>query len=199
MSRSFGPVFFACSSGSSVSGSRRSEGRVTASPLRKASAALRIEHLANAIDLQSQAKQAHWNIKGPNFVGLHDLFDRMAAQAGECSDLIAERAVALGGVASGTVQVVSSRTELHEYPLEPGDWRAHVHAMQDALPMFGRGARRAIDEATGMSDAGTADLFTEISRAADKSLWMVEAHIQDTSGDGIRTQEPKSVREASRR
>ena len=156
------------------------------------------EHLADAIDLQLQAKQAHWNIKGPNFVGLHDLFDRVAAQAGEFSDLIAERAVALGGVARGTVQVVSSRSQLREYPLEVGDWRAHVQAMQDALATFGRGARRAIDDATSLNDVDTADLFTEVSRAADKSLWMVEAHIQETSGEGTRIQQPASVREASR-
>ena len=79
------------------------------------------EHLADAIDLQLQAKQAHWNIKGPNFVGLHDLFDRIAAQAGEYADLIAERAVALGGTARGTVQAVSGRTQLREYPLEVSD------------------------------------------------------------------------------
>ena len=144
------------------------------------------EHLVDAIDLQLQAKQAHWNIKGPNFVGLHDLFDRVAAQAGEFADLIAERGVALGGVARGTVQVVSSHSKLREYPLDICDWRAHVRAMQDGLATFGRGARRAIDEAAALNDADTADLFTEISRDADKSLWMVEAHIQDTPGDGKR-------------
>ena len=137
------------------------------------------EHLADAIDLQLQAKQAHWNIKGPNFVGLHELFDRIAEQAGEYADLIAERAVALGGMARGTVQAVSGRTQLREYPLEVSDWRAHVRAMQDALATFGRGVRRAIDDATALNDADTADMFTEISRGTDKSLWMVEAHIQD--------------------
>ena len=76
------------------------------------------EHLADAIDLQLQAKQAHWNIKGPNFVGLHELFDRVASQAREYADEIAERAVALGGVARGTIQVVSGQSQLHEYPLE---------------------------------------------------------------------------------
>ena len=95
------------------------------------------EHLADAVDLQLQAKQAHWNIKGPNFVGLHELFDG-SAQASDYSDLIAERAVALGGVARGTLQAVSGQSKLREYPLDAGDWRAHVHAMQDALATFGR-------------------------------------------------------------
>ena len=136
------------------------------------------EHLADAVDLHLQAKQAHWNIKGPNFVGLHALFDQVAAQADEYSDLIAERAVALGGVARGTLQAVSAQSQLREYPLEVGDWRAHVLAIQDALATFGRGVRKAIDEATILNDADTADLFTEVSRGLDKLLWMVEAHVQ---------------------
>ena len=152
------------------------------------------EHLADAIDLHLQAKQAHWNIKGPNFVGLHELFDRVAAQAREYADDIAERAVALGGVARGTLQAVSGQSQLREYPLEVGDWRAHVRAMQDALATFGRGARKAIDDATALNDADTADLFTEISRGIDKSLWMVEAHLQDTPADAKQVEERSTSR-----
>lgn len=128
------------------------------------------EHLADAIDLQLQAKQAHWNIKGPNFVGLHELFDEVASQAQEYADEIAERAVALGGAARGTIQAVSGQSQLREYPLEVGDWRGHVRAMQDALATFGRGVRKAIDDTTAVNDADTADLFTEISRGVDQVL-----------------------------
>ena len=156
------------------------------------------EHLADAIDLQLQAKQAHWNIKGPNFVGLHELFDRVAAQANEYSDLIAERAVALGGIARGTLQAVSARSQLREYRVEAGDWRAHVQTMQDALATFGRGARAAIDDATALNDADTADIFTEISRGVDKYLWMVEAHVQDAAVDAKQVKEASPSREASR-
>jgi starvation-inducible DNA-binding protein len=152
------------------------------------------EHLADAIDLQLQAKQAHWNIKGPNFVGLHQLFDQVAAEARENADDIAERAVALGGVARGTLQAVSGQSQLREYPLQVGDWRAHVRAVQDALATFGRGARKAIDDATAFNDADTADLFTEISRGVDKSLWMVEAHIQETESDTNQLEEPSASR-----
>jgi starvation-inducible DNA-binding protein len=155
------------------------------------------EHLADAVDLHLQAKQAHWNIKGPNFVGLHALFDQVAAQADEYSDLIAERAVALGGVARGTLQAVSAQSQLREYPLEVGDWRAHVLAIQDALATFGRGVRKAIDEATTLNDAGTADLFTEISRGVDKSLWMVEAHVQDAQVEAKQAPESSVSRDAS--
>jgi starvation-inducible DNA-binding protein len=154
-----------------------------ASTTRRSAIELLNEHLADAIDLHLQAKQAHWNIKGPNFVGLHALFDQIAAEASEYADLIAERAVALGGIARGTLQAVSTQSQLREYPLDIGDWRAHVHAMQDALATFGRGARKAIDDAEALNDADTADLFTDISRGADKSLWMVEAHVQDAPLD----------------
>ena len=157
------------------------------------------EHLADAIDLHLQAKQAHWNIKGPNFVGLHELFDQVAAQAGEYSDLIAERAAALGGVARGTLQAVSARSQLREYPLEVGDWRAHVKAVQDALATFGRGVRKAIDDATPLNDADTADLFTEISRGVDKSLWMVEAHVQDGTENAKQAEAPAASHDVSHR
>jgi starvation-inducible DNA-binding protein len=152
------------------------------------------EQLADAIDLHLQAKQAHWNIKGPNFVGLHELFDRIAAQARDYADEIAERAVALGAVARGTLQAVSGQSQLREYPLEVREWRDHVRAMQDALATFGRGARRAIEDATALNDADSADLFTEISRGVDKSLWMVEAHVQDTPADAKAVEERSASR-----
>ena len=139
------------------------------------------DHLAGAIDLQLQAKHAHWNIKGPNFVGLHELFDRVAAEAAQYADLIAERAAALGGVARGTLLAVAERSKLREYPASVSDWRGHVRAMQDAVSSFGRGVRQAIDVATAANDAATADLFTEISRGSDKMLWMIEAHVQGDS------------------
>lgn len=156
------------------------------------------EHLADAIDLQLQAKQAHWNIKGPHFVGLHELFDQVAAQATAYADEIAERAVALGGVARGTVQAVTRQSQLGAYPLEAGDWRAHVRAMQDALATFGRGVRKAIDAATAFNDADTADLFTEVSRGADKLLWMVEAHVQDEPAVAQQAAERPAARAESR-
>lgn len=132
--------------------------------------------------------------QGPHFVGLHALFDTLASQAQDYADELAERAVALGGVARGTLPVVLERSQLREYPADVVDWRAHVRAMQDALATFGRGARKAIDDAAALQDADTADLFTEISRGVDKSLWMVEAHVQDAPTD----QEPVEERTASR-
>lgn len=134
--------------------------------------------LADAIDLQLQAKQAHWNVKGPNFIALHELFDKIAEEAEEFVDEIAERATALGGIAEGTSQVVAKRTTLTAYPLDAKDGRTHVEALSSILAAFGKNVRAAIAQADELGDADTADLFTGVSRKADKYLWFVEAHLQ---------------------
>jgi starvation-inducible DNA-binding protein len=134
--------------------------------------------LADAIDLKLQAKQAHWNVKGANFIALHELFDQVATDADTYVDDIAERAVQLGGTARGTVQTVADRSTLREYPLNIAEGAAHVEALSDALAAFGKKVREAIDETAALQDADTADLFTGISRGVDKHLWFVEAHNQ---------------------
>ncbi|HEU5122876.1 MAG TPA: DNA starvation/stationary phase protection protein Dps [Verrucomicrobiae bacterium] len=139
---------------------------------------LMTQRLADAIDLQLQLKQAHWNVKGPNFIGLHELFDEVNADVAGYVDLIAERIVQLGGIAEGTARVAAGRSRLGEYPLDIADGAAHVEAVARALSTFGRDARNTIDEADELGDADTADIFTEISRGIDKWLWMVEAHSQ---------------------
>ncbi|HEU5069922.1 MAG TPA: DNA starvation/stationary phase protection protein Dps [Verrucomicrobiae bacterium] len=134
------------------------------------------QHLAAALDLHSQAKQAHWNVKGPIFFSLHELFDKVAEELDGVADEIAERAVALGGVAFGTVRVAASNSLLSEYPLDISAGRAHVEALSSPLAGFGKSVRKAIETATNAGDADTADLFTEVSRGIDKLLWFVEAH-----------------------
>ena len=134
--------------------------------------------LADCKDLQTQTKQAHWNVKGPHFIGLHELFDKINEEIDEYVDEIAERAVQLGGVAEGTARVVAKRSSLPEYPLNIADGRAHVDALSSALAAFGKLARKAIDESNDLGDLDTADLFTEVSRGIDKWLWFVEAHLQ---------------------
>ncbi len=134
--------------------------------------------LADTIDLQTQLKQAHWNVKGPNFIGLHELFDKITGSAGEYADLIAERVVQLGGIAEGTARMAAARSRLEEYPLGISEGLAHVDAVVTALSAYGHEIRESIDEADDLGDAGTADLFTEVSRGTDKWLWFVEAHIQ---------------------
>jgi starvation-inducible DNA-binding protein len=134
--------------------------------------------LADSIDLQMQAKQAHWNVKGPNFIALHKLFDEVADTAEESVDLIAERIVQLGGIAEGTVRVAGQRSALGEYPLKIGAGKAHVEALSNALSALGKLVRSAIDQTAELGDVDTSDLFTEVSRSIDKQLWFVEAHLQ---------------------
>jgi starvation-inducible DNA-binding protein len=138
------------------------------------------QRLASAVDLQMQMKQAHWNVKGPNFIGLHELFDQVGEAVESYVDMIAERIVQLGGIAEGTVRVSAAHSRLAEYPLSVADGAAHVEAVARALSTFGSEVRSTINEADELDDAGTADLFTEISRGTDKWLWFVEAHSQAT-------------------
>ena len=136
------------------------------------------QRLADAVDLQMQMKQAHWNVKGPHFIGLHELFDQVDEAVESYVDLIAERIVQLGGIAEGTVRVSAARSRLEEYPLDIADGSAHVEAVARALSTFGHDARNTIDEASGLGDLDTSDIFTEISRGIDKWVWFVEAHSQ---------------------
>src|SRR6266436_10320934 len=140
--------------------------------------ALMNQQLANAVDLQTQMKQAHWNVKGPHFIGLHELFDQIDEAVEGYVDLIAERIVQLGGIAEGTARVAAQRSRVEEYPLDIADGHAHVEAVAKALSTFGREVRQTIDEVDELQDADTADIFTEISRGMDKWLWFVEAHSQ---------------------
>ena len=134
--------------------------------------------LADAIDLQTQTKQAHWNVKGPNFIALHELFDKVNEDVEDYVDDLAERAVQLGGAAEGTARLAAKRSSLTEYPANTADGRSHVEALSSALAAFGKLARKAIDTANDAGDLDTADLFTETSRGTDKWLWFVEAHLQ---------------------
>src|SRR5256885_13829075 len=136
------------------------------------------QRLAECIDLQTQCKQAHWNVKGPTFIALHKLFDEINEDVEAYVDLIAERIVQLGGIAEGTVGVVEARSTLIDYPLTLSSGAQHVAALSDALAGFGRTVRLGIEEMNELEDAGSADILTEISRGVDKWLWFVEAHQQ---------------------
>ena len=135
------------------------------------------DRLADCIDLHTQVKHAHWNVKGPEFIALHKLFDEINDAVVDYVDTIAERAVQLGGVAEGTARIVARRSSLAEYPAAV-DGRSHVEALSSALAAFGQSVRKAIDEANELGDLDTADIFTEVSRGIDKWLWFVEAHMQ---------------------
>lgn len=144
--------------------------------IRTQSVALLNKHLAAAIDLHGQIKQAHWNVRGPGFIAIHQLFDKVAETALDASDLLAERAAALGGTAEGTVQVASAKSYLVPYELGVANEAKHIFAVSATLAAFGQSIRDAASAAATQGDTTTADLYTEISRGIDLQLWFVESH-----------------------
>ncbi len=136
------------------------------------------QSLASTFDLASQTKQAHWNVKGKDFYQLHELFDEIAGELNEFVDLIAERVTALGGYACGTARMAAENSSLPEYPTDAVEGMDHVAALADRFARYATHVRAAIDESDGLGDKSTADIYTEVSRAVDKRLWFLEAHLQ---------------------
>ncbi len=145
--------------------------------IRAQSVELLKQHLAAAIDLHAQTKQAHWNVRGPNFIAIHELFNRVSEQVETYSDMLAERAGGLGGVAQGTIQVATKNSFLVPYDLGLADESQHVFAVAGSLAAFGQSVREASVTAAKFGDADTSDLFTEMSRGIDQQLWFVESHV----------------------
>ena len=137
-------------------------------------------HLAAAIDLHAQVKQAHWNVRGPTFIAIHELFDKVVDTAEGYSDTFAERAAALGGTAEDTVHVAVERSFLEQYKLGVADEKSHISAVTATLAAFGDSAK-AIDESAVFGDQDTSDVFTQISRDVDHQLWLVESHLSVTA------------------
>ena len=135
--------------------------------------------LADTLDLYTQTKYAHWNVKGSDFIQLHELFDQLAGHVIEFVDLIAERATSLGGTALGTARMAAAATTLPEFPGDALDGMEVVRALSDRFGAYASTTRTAIDEAEKFGDADTNDLFVEVSRQIDKDLWFLEAHLQD--------------------
>ncbi len=136
--------------------------------------ALLQERLTDSIALMMQAKQAHWNVKGRNFIALHELFDQVYSDTGGYVDLIAERIVQLGGIAQGTIRVAASKS----CPLDITSGKKHTAELAQAIAFYGELMRTAVTTSTQLKDADTADILTEVSRGADVNLWFVEAHEQ---------------------
>ncbi len=134
--------------------------------------------LADTFDMVSLVKQAHWNVKGAQFIALHQLYDEIAQGLLAYVDMIAERATALGGTALGTVRMAAASSRLADYPLEIVQDLATVRFLADQLAQLAETTRAAADQAEMLHDMGTNDLFIEIVRDLDKWLWFLEAHLQ---------------------
>lgn len=136
------------------------------------------QQLADTADLQSQIKQAHWNIKGPEFIALHELYDQLAEEVEGYVDEIAERVTQLGGYAMGTARMAAANSRLPEFPIDATAGLDTVRALVERYAAYAASTRAAIGESDKSGDAATADLFTEVSRGIDKGLWFLEAHLQ---------------------
>lgn len=140
--------------------------------------------LADTIDLALAVKQAHWNLKGPQFIGIHEFLDTLRTQLDDYVDKMAERVSALGGTPLGTSQIVVKSSTLPPYPTDIYAIKDHVTALVERWGKVANAVRKAIDESDEAGDVGTSDLFTEASRGLDKSLWFLEAHLQEPPSFG---------------
>jgi starvation-inducible DNA-binding protein len=135
--------------------------------------------LADGIDLALLTKQAHWNLKGPQFIAIHEMLDEFRTQIDTHVDTIAERVAQLGGTALGTTQEVARTTSLPPYPTDIYAIKDHLQALIGHYGAMANATRKSIEEAEEAGDADTADIFTQVSRDLDKSLWFLEAHVQE--------------------
>lgn len=133
-------------------------------------------NLAHGIDLRLAVKQAHWNLRGRGFIGVHELLDQVSARLGESTDMMAERVALMGGFARGTAQVVAEKTALKPYPVELTDLEAHMSELVSRFEVYGKSIRDGIDAAGEAGDEDTADLLTEVSRLVEKDTWFIGAN-----------------------
>ncbi len=154
----------------------------TPSNAKAASIELLNARLADGIDLALATKQAHWNLKGPQFIGVHEMLDTFRTDQDEWNDTMAERIVQLGGTAFGTTQTTAAKTKLPAYPTDVYAIADHLAALIDRYADYGNAIRENIDATAEAGDADTADILTEVSRGIDKQLWFLEAHVQEPTG-----------------
>jgi starvation-inducible DNA-binding protein len=132
--------------------------------------------LAHTVDLRSQVKQACWNVKGKDFIPLHSLFTTIATSLDEYADLMAERIAVLGGVVLDTARMAVAQLPQHPSALVEGN--DHVAGLVERFALYATVIRGSITQAADVEDAGSAAVYTDISRGVDKQLWILESHLQ---------------------
>ncbi|MDB2406968.1 DNA starvation/stationary phase protection protein Dps [Jannaschia sp.] len=132
--------------------------------------------LVQGIDLRLAVKQAHWNLRGPGFIGVHELLDEVSARLGEGTDMMAERVAVMGGFARGTTQAVAEKSDLPPYPVELTEIDGHIAALVERFKLYGQSIREGMEAAGEAGDEDTADLLTEVSRLVEKDTWFIGAN-----------------------
>jgi starvation-inducible DNA-binding protein len=145
---------------------------------RNESIAILNQSLADVTDLAANLKQAHWNIKGPQFISLHEMFDKLAIDTNAQIDLIAERITSLGGTALGTIRQAAKASSLDAYPLDIFAADQHLTTLAKNHADLGKLSRENIKITESLGDMNTSDLYIDLSRLLDKNLWFIEAHLQ---------------------
>ena len=144
---------------------------------RKTSIAALGARLADAIDLALAIKHAHWNVRGPQFIAVHEMLDTLRTEMDDHVDTMAERISQLAGAPQGTLQATAGASSLPAYPADPKGIEAHLTALADRFGALANAVRADIDTVADAGDATTADVFTQVSRGLDKALWFLEAHL----------------------
>jgi starvation-inducible DNA-binding protein len=152
------------------------------------------KRLADLIDLSLQSKQAHWNVRGMNFIAIHEMFDKLREDVDEYVDTVAERVVQLGGFAEGTSQAVVDKTTLDAYPMNIQDSKLHLQAVSAALAKTANEIRNSIDVLDDFDDEGSEDVLVQVSRGLDKWLWFVSAHVDVEPDDSAAKSKAASKR-----
>lgn len=134
--------------------------------------------LASVLDLYAQLKHAHWNVKGADFMPFHLLFDKLAEEIEEQADIVAERIMALGGTAMGTIQEIEANTQLRTYPTNIFSSKDHLEHLTHNFAILGELSTENIDQTAELDDMVTNEIYVDLARMLDKNLWFLEAHVQ---------------------